>query len=365
MTHSKQVLVVENGAQAARLAAQLLAADTAYDPSLAADCAAAHALMTANRFELVLLGSPSYVDCLPHLQKLRQSGYDPVVIVLLDANEDGHYRACLKEGAVDCIIMPFSADELLQRIERGITVKALDREKQDFVSMLSHDLKNPITAVIGSVDLVREGRLGPVNREQAEYLMAAVDSCNEVTAMINNLLDIHRYEAGKMQLRRVPVSLTELTRQAVASYRGAAQAAGLHLNSQIEDGLPELLLDREKFSRILANLLTNAARFTPDGGEITITCSQGISAESDLAIVISVKDTGQGIPADELPQIFDRFVQARNHGSRGGGGSGLGLAFCKMTVEAHGGAISASSREGHGSEFTITLPVADQITTAI
>ncbi|MGB4600177.1 MAG: hybrid sensor histidine kinase/response regulator [Trichlorobacter sp.] len=360
MTIRKQILLVENGAQAPQLAAQLLTAAGSFELHQATDCAEACGLIPGKRFDLILLGSPAHAECLPPLGKLRELGSDPAVIALLDANEEGRYLTCLKEGAVDCMMAPFTGDELIKRMERGMALKLLDREKQDFVSMLSHDLKNPITAVIGSVDLVREGRLGPVNTEQAEYLMSAIDSCIEVVAMIDNLLDIHRFEAGKMHLRPVPVNLADLVRQVTTSYRGAALAANLRLTTLIDDGLPQVVLDRDKFSRVLANLLNNSARFTAEGGEITVTCSQGISADSELAIILSVRDTGEGIPAADLPQIFDRFVQARNHGSRGGGGSGLGLAFCKMTVEAHGGSISAASRQGHGSEFIITLPAPEK-----
>lgn len=238
-----------------------------------------------------------------------------------------------------------------------MALKALDREKQDFLSMLSHDLKNPITAAIGSVDLVREGRLGPINNEQAEYLMAAIDSCVEVVAMIDNMLDIHRFNDGKMQFRKVSTNLAELARQITSSYRGATQAADLQLTTLIDDNLPLVNLDRDKFARVLANLLINAARFTPAGGEITVTCSQGVSADSELAIILSVRDTGEGISPAEIPSIFDRFVQAKAQNARSRGGNGLGLAFCKMVVEAHGGAITAASREGLGSEFIITLPI--------
>lgn len=357
MTTRKKILLVENSAQAPRLAAHLLAANDAFELHHVAECSQACSLMPGIHFDLVLLGSPADAECLPPLAKLRELGCDPAVMALLDANEEGRYLNCLKEGAVDCMMAPFTAAELVKRMERGMALKSLDREKQDFVSMLSHDLKNPITAVIGSVDLVREGRLGPVNREQAEYLMSAIDSCIEVVAMIDNMLDIHRFDDGRMQFRKILVNLPELTRQITSSYRGAAHAANLRLTALIDDDLPEVTLDRDKFSRVLANLLINAARFTPDGGEITVTCSQGISAKSELAIILSVRDTGEGIPADELPFIFDRFVQAKGQSARGRGGSGLGLAFCKMVVEAHGGTISAASREGQGSEFIISLPV--------
>ncbi len=357
MTTRRQILVVDNGAQAPRLAAQLLTSIDSFDLYHSAECTTACDMIPARRFDLILLGSPADAECLPSLGKLKELGCDPAVIALLDADEAGRYLACLKEGAVDCLMAPFTVEELVKRMERGMAMKALDRERQDFVSMLSHDLKNPITAVIGSVDLVRERRLGPLNDEQAEYLMAAIDSCNEVVAMIDNLLDIHRYEAGKMQFRRQPVNLAELVRQTTARYRGIVQSADLTLTAMIDDDLPDLQIDRDKFTRIIANLLSNSVRFTPEGGTITVTCAQGVSADSQLAIVLSIKDTGAGIPAEDLPLIFDRFIQAHHHGSRGGGGSGLGLAFCKMAVEAHGGAISAASREGHGSEFIITLPI--------
>lgn len=353
----KQILVVDNGAQAPLLAAQLLAAIDSFELHHTTGCTEACGMIPTRHFDLILLGSPVHAECLPSLNKLKELGCDPAVIALLDANEEGRYLTCLKEGAVDCLMAPFTVEELVKRMERGMAMKALDRERKDFVSMLSHDLKNPITAVIGSVDLVRERRLGPLNDEQAEYLTAAIDSCNEVVAMIDNLLDIHRFEAGRMLFRRKPVNLAELVRQTTASYRGVAQSADLTLTTVVDDDLPELLLDRDKFARVLANLLSNAARFTPEGGTITVTCSQGVSAESELAIVLSVKDTGDGITNEDLPLIFDRFIQAHHPGSRGRGGSGLGLAYCKMAVEAHGGTISAASREGHGSEFIITLPV--------
>lgn len=357
MTMYKKILLVDNGAQAPKLAAQLLAVNDAFELHHVSECSQACSLMPNIYFDLVLLGSPAHAECLPSLAKLRELGCDPAMIALLDDNEEGRYLNCLKEGAVDCMMAPFTESELVKRIERGMAMKALDREKQDFVSMLSHDLKNPITAAIGSVDLVREGRLGPINREQAEYLMSAIDSCIEVVAMIDNMLDIHRFEDGKMQFRKVPVKLAELARQITSSYRGAAHAANVRLTALIDDDLPDVALDRDKFSRVLANLLINAARFTPAGGEITVTCSQGISANSELAIILSVRDTGDGIPNDELPLIFDRFVQAKTQTPRGKGGSGLGLAFCKMVVEAHGGTINAASREGQGSEFIISLPV--------
>lgn len=353
---AKQILIVSNGTTAAQLACQVLAI-TAYQLHQAIDCEEARTIIKHQRLDVILLGSPPHQHCLPSLEHLQESGNDPAVIALLDANEQERYLDCHKQGALDCLMAPFSVERLVKSIERCLAIKSLEREKRDFISMLSHDLKNPLTAAIGSIDLVREKRLGPLNREQASYLLSAIESCNEVVAMIDNLLDIHRLEAGKLAFHKTPANLSELTQQVVAGFRGMIKHAQIQLHTQLEEELPLLPLDKNRFSRVIANLLANAVKFTPCDGVITVRCYCGVSADSQVAIMLSITDTGNGIATIELPTIFDRFVQARNQTGRGSGGSGLGLAFCKMVVEAHNGTITADSREGVGSEFTISLPL--------
>lgn len=356
---SKHILIVSNNTVAAQLAYELLEASS-YRLHEAQSCLEARSIIQNNHLDAILLGSPPYEHCLPSLDHLQESGNDPAVIALLDVNEQERYLACHHEGALDCLMAPFTSEKLIKSIERSMAIKALEREKRDFISMLSHDLKNPLTAAIGSIDLVREKRLGPLNREQASYLLSAIDSCNEVAAMIDNLLDIHRFEAGKITFKKVPVHLGQLTQQLVNGFRGMLKHAHIQLVVQIEENLPQLMLDQTKFSRVIANLLNNAVKFTPIRGEITVSCCCGVSADSKLAVMLRIKDTGTGISATELPLIFDRFIQARNQSVRGSGGSGLGLAYCKMTVEAHGGTITADSQQGIGSEFTIVLPAPDE-----
>jgi two-component system, sensor histidine kinase and response regulator len=352
---SKNILIVSNSTIAAQLAHKLLQASD-YRLHVAESCLEARNIIQSQHLDAILLGSPPHEHCLPSLDHLQESGNDPAVIALLDANEQERYLICHQEGALDCIMAPFSFEKLIKSIERSIAIKALEREKRDFISMLSHDLKNPLTAAIGSIDLVREKRLGLINREQASYLLSAIDSCNEVAAMIDNLLDIHRFEAGKITFKKVPVPLGQLTQHLVNGFRGMLKHAHIQLVVQIEENLPLLMLDQTKFSRVIANLLNNAIKFTPAKGEITVSCCYGVAADSKLAVMLRIKDTGTGISATELPLIFDRFIQARNQNVRGTGGSGLGLAYCKMAVEAHGGTITADSQQGIGSEFTITLP---------
>jgi two-component system, sensor histidine kinase and response regulator len=250
----------------------------------------------------------------------------------------------------------------------------LEQEKDELISILSHDMKNPLTAVIGSIDIIREGRLGPVNEEQAEYLHAAIDSCNEVIAMIDNLLDIHRFEAGRMQIKIAEYGAAEILRAVTRRFTRIAEHDGIRLKERLSHETPKIAVDKNAFSRVIANLLANAIKFTPEGGEIVVSCRCLKDTELPWACLpayvtlpdgfveqgchvrVSIRDTGSSIPADDLGRIFERHVKSRSGVGRERGGSGLGLAFCKMAVESCGGIIWAESEVGDGSEFIILLP---------
>lgn len=263
--------------------------------------------------------------------------------------------------------------EIIRDISR---LKALEQEKEDFVSMLSHDLKTPITAVVGSIDLVREKRLGPINPDQKEYLDSAVESCAEMVEMIDTLLDVHKFEAGKMALQLRSEHLPALIARVMAKFEPEAARVEIGLSSSCASDLPEIKLDRQKFTRLLGNLLSNALKFTPAGGEIVV--SADLTGE-DLAgqpvpdtlyppesrtvasryLRLQVRDTGAGIPAESLSAIFDRFEQARNRRMGKTRGTGLGLAFCRKVMDQHQGYIWAESEIGRGSCFTVLFPLAD------
>ena len=253
-------------------------------------------------------------------------------------------------------------------------LKELEQEKEDFVSMLSHDLKSPITAVVGSIDLVREAKLGPVNEEQCEYLDAAIESCEEMVEMIDTLLGIHKFEAGKMRLYFKEENPATLITRAVGKFKTLAERGSIDLRSSIPEGIPYISVDRSAFNRVLGNLLSNAVKFTPEGGEIEISLElvddiatvasripeqsypPGEVPQEGSYVSIKVRDTGVGIPEDALGTIFDRFVQARNRREGKSRGTGLGLAFCRKAVDAHKGLIWAESKPNQGSLFTVLLP---------
>jgi len=255
------------------------------------------------------------------------------------------------------------------------TLKALEQEREDFVSMLSHDLKTPITAIVGSIDLVREGRLGPVKVDQVEYLESAMESCTEMVDMIDTLLDIHKFEAGKMVMMLKSEEPNLLVHKTVTRFRPVAKRAEVNLITSIKETLPHVQIDRSKFIRLLSNLLSNAMKFTPATGEIEIGAHL-VKASADLKkripeqlypglefpskvrfLQIFVRDTGAGIAKEDLTDIFDRFVQARNRRKMKNGGSGLGLTFCRRVMDAHHGYIWAESDEGKGSTFFLLIPL--------
>lgn len=271
--------------------------------------------------------------------------------------------------------------ELLGSVEiaRDVSrLKELEQEKEDFVSMLSHDLKSPITAVVGSIDLVREGKLGPVNEEQREYLEAAVESCEEMVEMIDTLLGIHKFEAGKMRLTFREENPELLLRRSLAKFQTQAERSAIRLTATCAPGVPGILVDRSAFTRVLGNLLSNAVKFTPEEGEIELSLDlvEEISEmqerlttfgypskalpEGGRYVRIRVRDTGVGIPHDALSTIFDRFVQAKNRRLGKTRGTGLGLAFCRKAMDAHQGFIWVESTIGAGSVFTLLFPAVDE-----
>ncbi len=254
------------------------------------------------------------------------------------------------------------------------SLKALEREREDFVSMLSHDLKNPITAIVGSLDLVREGRLGSINSEQREFIEAAQESCTEMVDMINSLLDIHKFEAGRMIMNYRSESPRHLLEKLLSQFSPVVKKSGIKLVFRAEETLPECRFDKTTFIRLVGNLISNALKFTPDNGEITITADYPDSLEPIIKGIpnglypdsmipkrgeflrIEVKDNGTGIPAESLSYIFDRFVQAQNRREGKNKGTGLGLAFCRKVMDAHHGVIWAESLEEQGSVFTALFP---------
>ncbi len=232
-------------------------------------------------------------------------------------------------------------------------LKELDKLKSDFVSNLSHELRTPLTAVEVLIDNMLDGITGPLNDKQNRYIVGIKDSADRLARLIDDLLDLSVIEAGRLELRQGPLSPAVLIRAVTDTLRPMAEDKFIRLEAGGADTDLTAWADRDKITQVLTNLISNAIKFTPAGGEVNI-AAQPYSAEW---LQISVSDTGPGIAPEEADKIFDEFYQLRQPGERKAGGVGLGLAISKKLVEMHGGKIWLESGIGEGSLFSFTLPV--------
>lgn len=234
--------------------------------------------------------------------------------------------------------------------------RLLEKMRDDLTHTMVHDLRNPLTAISGSLQLVNKvgGTLLPV---QQQMLDIARNRAQTMMELVNGILDVSRLESGRMPLERSRVSPAELVAAAVQAQSPLAADKNLNLQTTAPNTLPPVWVDAQLVNRVLQNLLGNAIKFTPPGGRIQITAEPGDAAVQlngcTGCVRISVSDTGPGIPPELHSRLFQKFATGLQEGS----GSGLGLAFCKLAVEAHGGRIWVDSEPGHGATFTFTLPV--------
>lgn len=229
--------------------------------------------------------------------------------------------------------------------------KEIDRMKTEFVSTVSHELRTPLTSIREGVAQVQERLLGPINDDQNEFLGIALEEVDRLAAIINDLLDISKIEAGKIQLKKSNVVVKEMLDQILASYRTLAKTKQLTLQGEVTPPAIEVFMDRERITQVITNLISNAYKFSEPGGNVRILVS-----EDKDDVVFKVKDTGTGIPPEGLSKLFEKFVQVGRTAGPGIKGTGLGLAICKNLVEMHNGRISVESEVGKGTTFSFTLP---------
>jgi two-component system phosphate regulon sensor histidine kinase PhoR len=235
---------------------------------------------------------------------------------------------------------------LFQNLTR---LRRLETVRQDFISNISHELRTPLTSLKALTETLQESALDdpPAARRFLQRMETEVDA---LSLMVSELLELSRIESGRVPLKMQPIQPVELIKQAEERLRLQAERAELKVSLDAAEDLPLVLADPSRLEQVLVNLLHNAIKFTPSGGQIRVTAQ----AQGDH-ILFAVEDTGVGIPADDLPRIFERFYKADR--ARSGGGTGLGLAIARHLVEAHGGTIWAESVEGKGSTFCFTIPV--------
>ena len=279
------------------------------------------------------------------------------------------------------------AEELERRVEErtrelqaaNLQLEDASRHKSEFLANMSHELRTPLNTILGFSEILKRRAYGPLTAEQDLYVDSIHDSGKHLLALISDLLDLSKVEAGRIELQPQPFFLPEALQAALYTIRRQAEAKGLQLSLSIDEGLSMLTADPIRFNQILYNLLSNAVKFTPDNGRIAVTARQVRSAEcgvrsetnstahlarrtSDTGnfVEIAVADTGIGIKPDDLSKLFQRFTQVKHMTTKQHQGVGLGLALTKQLVELHGGTIRVhSDGEGRGSIFTVCLPLAE------
>jgi two-component system, sensor histidine kinase and response regulator len=291
-----------------------------------------------------------------------------IPILLITAYDQLSVAQGLDIGADDFIRKPVEFDELLARVRSLLRLKhsveerdQIARQREDFVSRLTHDLRTPLVAADRMLNLLQQGAMGDLSEDVLEALAIMIRSNQNLLTLVNTLLEVYRYEAGRKTLNFVPVDLVLLAQEVVKELSPIALDKGLELNfdpaKAIASSKGETLVvkaDRPELHRVLTNLIGNAVKFT-DEGAVTITLSQGISGHGRSArsmIKIAVQDTGVGIPLEEQGKLFESFTQGKHKRA----GSGLGLHLSRRIAEAHMGSIGVQSAPGKGSTFTICLP---------
>ncbi len=280
------------------------------------------------------------------LQPVREKSV-PVVQHFYDAEE--HYFRPMAAPVLDNFKQATGVILILNDVTEQIEQ---DEMKRSFISTVSHQLKTPLTSIRMALHLLLEEKVGSVNPKQGDLLIAAKEDSERLNGIIESLLDINRIESGKAVPELLKVSPYRIVAEAVESFRNAARSRGVDLVSNLTGDLPDILADTRQIGYVFANLISNALKYTPSGGSITI------SAEIiEDRVWFLVTDTGRGIPEQYLSAVFDRFF--RVPGQEGLPGTGLGLSIVKEIVEAHGGVVRVKSREGKGSTFIFSLKRAD------
>ncbi len=235
--------------------------------------------------------------------------------------------------------------------EKGRELEAASRHKSEFLANMSHELRTPLNAIIGFSEILAERMFGEINEKQAEYLRDILESGQHLLSLINDILDLSKIEAGRMELELTDFHLPSAIENALILMRERAARRGITLGHAIDERLGMMRADERKVKQVLLNLLSNALKFTPEAGRVDVRAEM----QSEMA-EISVTDTGVGIASEDQNAVFEEFRQVGTAAKKVEG-TGLGLALSRKFIELHGGKISVKSEVGVGSTFTFTLPL--------
>lgn len=293
------------------------------------------------------------------------------VEIFKDGNFSSDDSACFQTIAQQ-VALPLKSATLYQEIiETNLKLEKLERLKSEFISIVSHELRTPLTSIKNSLDILFSGRCGEVTESADKFLSMAMRNVQRLSGIINDLLDLSKIEAGKMEFKFAPTNINTVIDYVKTALSEVAKSKGLNLAVCVEDNLPDVNADAQRLEQVLTNLVSNAIKFTPEGKNIKIISKlvskndiiinesfrEEIKLLQDRYIEVDVIDEGIGIAQEDLCHAFDKFAQIENSLSRKVGGTGLGLPIAKQLLEAHKGAIWCDSELDKGSKFTFVIPV--------
>lgn len=274
-------------------------------------------------------------------------------------------RTCF-QTLVKQVSLPFESASLYEELqETNKKLEILEQLKSEFISIVSHELRTPLTAIKNSLKIILSGKTGEISEQMSNFLSMATRNVNRLSGIINDLLDLSKIEAGKMEYRFSNFNIKRLFEDVQSTFYLTTQEKGLYLDINLKTPLPDCFGDSDKITQILSNLVANAIKFTENGG-ITLTAQKSTPEEikkckkniGEDYITIKIKDTGIGINKEDQEKVFDKFKQIESALVRKVGGTGLGLSIAKELVEAHKGCIWIESTPSIGSEFSFILPLA-------
>jgi len=314
--------------------------------------------------DIMMPGIDGYDTC----RRLKMNDRTAPIPVIFATAKDRKEDLALgfEVGGVDYVTKPIEPLELAARVRSALFTKKLqddlrksnvelrrvERSRQELIGMLGHDIRNLANSLVAFLQLVRLGQLDPSRPEFAELLGLSESNVTELLRMVNALLDVYKMEEGRLEADPQVMRISDLGKKSISQLAAEARARGVTL--ACETGDLEVFVDETLIVRVFTNLLANAVKHAPSGGSARL---EATAQPDGRRVTVRVVDTGPGIPADEAANVFDRFYQTA--GGRSRGGTGLGLAFCKLAVELHGGEIRVANPGQSGAIVELTLPAAE------
>jgi two-component system, sensor histidine kinase and response regulator len=310
------------------------------------------------------------MDGFETLKRLREEDLTakiPVILLTAQKKDPVSIEKGLQLGADLYLTKPIDTEELLVRTRMLIRIRRaedeLDRIKADFMAMLVHDMRNPILIIKSFLELLMEDENMKLLSEDLRMIaVSALTSSSTMLNLINDILDLSKYESGNVPLQKLPQQIVNVVDDVLQQMVIQSRQKNIIIQKHIAQDLPQVLIDGAKMGQALMNIVGNALKFTPSGGIIKVSAEYKDRTVSDEgsaepAIQIAVSDSGVGIPAEELPHVFDRYKQLSTAGLIRQKGTGLGLAICKLIIDAHGGKIKITSEVGKGTTVKILIPL--------